>query len=1009
MGFKVYARHGGAAAAATDDITARVPGFTGAGEGAVPLIQLGMSCQNGGASQGTFVVPDPIGNQDASLYFPPHALITWTEDASGDELWLSRGRISAYEIGRGDSKGDDNVEWSFTVDDANVDLRGLAFTEDWVRPTETEVARLLALQAYTLNGTSSTRPTSGGVISYRPSTTITVSTSHLMPNTATVTMPAKTYPANTQPMDVVNDCNTTAGKVYGVVIHHTGGTSHLCLLLVAETDHATYASAIKISDQVADWDPNDLSTPVFAPIWDQGRGQIVDGNQNISGLVSRYGPGDSFVATLNATLGNVNEYWNDGYQDGDSVDATQATNRAAALVAYRTPYAETDRCSIIMLAEQTHLLAAGMSLQIKASPINTGNTSTIGTYLDRRVVGLNWEPRPDGTYKAILQLNRPQRGGGAGASAGQVQPASTVPRSGTTGQCIETFTRTVAAGWGRSEVVANQDWYTIGSYAAFSVEGTKGVIIRDVGNPTMLLNPGYALPVELLIKQHFERTGGAVATALGYWASSDITLTDDGAAGIPLLRLFMDYEDGTVSGLADSLRLTLNANRTGSNTNVSSGAVFDARSEHWIRVRFEQNHLYAKSWLHGGAEQGSWDIDLAITGFAASFAYFFIQALTGTSGGGDAGFVAGIRQVIDSYQVVEPCGGTGAGIITGGPLATTGTSALYAPVDHYHDSVDNGGAATGDLGGTYGAPIVEAINGVTVAGTPSAGQVITALTATTADWETPSGGTGLFVPAGSGDPKLDTGLIRIYDQNELAYLGLNGDAEIATDTDQPIYLEPNFATPGGPAKVYILGGSGLVLPILSADPSGGNSEDAQLYYNSASNTFRVYSNGVWTDIPFMQNAIGTADLAIANTETVVVSKTFAATELVAGMTFMFKAYATRSGTTSASPVIRIRIGTTTLTGNIAATVTPPANTLADPNEIEGMVTIRSAGSGGTALGSLKHTVHLAAVTITEALGVSTGTVAVNTTSANQKIELTFISGNASNTYTFRNAAIYRVV
>lgn len=159
---------------------------------------------------------------------------------------------------------------------------------------------------------------------------------------------------------------------------------------------------------------------------------------------------------------------------------------------------------------------------------------------------------------------------------------------------------------------------------------------------------------------------------------------------------------------------------------------------------------------------------------------------------------------------------------------------------------------------------------------------------------------------------------------------------------------------------------------------------------------------------FSQAGIGTADLAIANTETVVVAKTFAAAELTAGMTFMFKAYATRAGTTSASPIIRIRIGTTTLTGNIAATLTPPVNTLAVGNSIEGMVTIRSAGAGGTALGSLMHTVHLAAVTITESLGVSTATVAVDTTAANQKVELTFISGNAANTYTWRNAVIYRV-
>jgi hypothetical protein len=140
----------------------------------------------------------------------------------------------------------------------------------------------------------------------------------------------------------------------------------------------------------------------------------------------------------------------------------------------------------------------------------------------------------------------------------------------------------------------------------------------------------------------------------------------------------------------------------------------------------------------------------------------------------------------------------------------------------------------------------------------------------------------------------------------------------------------------------------------------------------------------------------------------VVSQTFAANALTAGMTFMFQAFATRAGTTSASAVIRIRIGTTTLIGNIAATLTPPVDTLAVPIEIRGMVTIRSAGAGGTALGSLMRQIHLAAVTIQPAINPSTATVAVDTTQANQKIELTFISGSASNTFTFRNAVLWRV-
>jgi hypothetical protein len=159
---------------------------------------------------------------------------------------------------------------------------------------------------------------------------------------------------------------------------------------------------------------------------------------------------------------------------------------------------------------------------------------------------------------------------------------------------------------------------------------------------------------------------------------------------------------------------------------------------------------------------------------------------------------------------------------------------------------------------------------------------------------------------------------------------------------------------------------------------------------------------------FTQSANGTADLAIANTETVVVARTFAANELAAGQVYKFEAWFTKAGTNASSAVIRIRIGTTTLTGNIAATLTPPTNALAVPGKIEGIVRIVSDGAGGTARGSLMQMVHLAAVTITAAINPATGTVAVDTTAANQKVELTFISGNAANTYTFRNAVMYRV-
>lgn len=155
-------------------------------------------------------------------------------------------------------------------------------------------------------------------------------------------------------------------------------------------------------------------------------------------------------------------------------------------------------------------------------------------------------------------------------------------------------------------------------------------------------------------------------------------------------------------------------------------------------------------------------------------------------------------------------------------------------------------------------------------------------------------------------------------------------------------------------------------------------------------------------LPAASASIASA-VAIANTETVVVSYTAAANTLAAGTTFRVKAFCSQAGTNAATPTIRIRIGTTTLTGNIAATLTGAIGSSAVPSHFEGLITIRTTGSSGTVIGGLTQLKSAVAV----ATNTLTATVAVNTTVQNL-IELTFISGQSSNTYTFQVASIEKL-
>lgn len=195
-----------------------------------------------------------------------------------------------------------------------------------------------------------------------------------------------------------------------------------------------------------------------------------------------------------------------------------------------------------------------------------------------------------------------------------------------------------------------------------------------------------------------------------------------------------------------------------------------------------------------------------------------------------------------------------------------------------------------------------------------------------------------------------------------------------------------------------------------AEPASPPAGTIELFDDSAFPTktlVAIDENGVRAKIGPPGIARTVAAVAIANTETLVLGVQLPASWLVAGTVFVIRGWGRlTSGATGGTSIFRCRIGPTTLTGNIPATVSPVnANSVTNaPFYLEMIVTVRTAGAGGTAIGNCSISAQTAApiaFTSKDTISATSATVAVDTTVAN-RIELTYISGNAGTTATFEN-------
>jgi hypothetical protein len=133
--------------------------------------------------------------------------------------------------------------------------------------------------------------------------------------------------------------------------------------------------------------------------------------------------------------------------------------------------------------------------------------------------------------------------------------------------------------------------------------------------------------------------------------------------------------------------------------------------------------------------------------------------------------------------------------------------------------------------------------------------------------------------------------------------------------------------------------------------------------------------------------------------------------MAVGTTYRIDAYGVLSDAASSpgTATWRVRIGSTTLTGNIACSIAPTLGTgLSNkPWHFTCLLTVRTTGSGGTCIANAWLTSEVSTTLAQANKGTAqTATVAVDTT-ANKEIELTFQFGtsSSSNTLTCIDAVV----
>lgn len=303
-------------------------------------------------------------------------------------LW--QGRIASKSYTRGEQKANRAREVELYLEDVNIDLRDVV-VHDFVRPAETDVARIQGVIARYLSGS--------------PSPTRVVNGSNLLnASSNTVTLPAKTY-NQTDVLSVISEIALTANKNFYLVPPRTTteAASFTASLYYDGNEAVMEQCPFRITDR--EDEIRGSPTTRFSPIWNVGAAEDENGQELLSGIWYFYTQTD-FVHVTNDTVAAIHGHRETVIFDDSVGTEAAATKRANAILSFRQNEERTINVTIGPLTDaQVGSIRVGQNVSIKARALPDADDG----YKSKKISQLKLTSPVAGTWFVHLQLERPIR------------------------------------------------------------------------------------------------------------------------------------------------------------------------------------------------------------------------------------------------------------------------------------------------------------------------------------------------------------------------------------------------------------------------------------------------------------------------------------------------------------------------------------------------------------------------------------------------------------------------